>query len=177
MSQPKIRFEHVWKVFSGDHQVVAIEDFHLEVKEGEFLCVLGPSGCGKTTLLNMLAGLVTPTRGKIYIDDVEVVAPGPDRAYVFQEYALFPWMTVLDNVAFGLESRGIPPKERYRIAQSILNSLGLSNFVQTYPHTLSGGMSRGSPSPGPWPSIPTSSLWMSPLPPSMPRPATSSSRS
>lgn len=139
----KIRFDRVSKVFYADStDTVAVQDVGLDVLDGEFMCVLGPSGCGKTTLLNILAGLLGPTGGRIFINDRAVEGPGDDRAYVFQEYALFPWMTVLDNVAFGLESRGASRQSRHGIARRILQTMGLSEFMRVYPHAISGGMKQ-----------------------------------
>ena len=138
--QVKIRFDRVSKVFRGEPaDIVALQDIALDVLDGEFLCVLGPSGCGKTTLLNILAGLLKPSGGRAHIDGRTVTGPGNDRAYVFQEYALFPWMTVLDNVAFGIESRGSPRETRHRIARQILETMGLGEFIGSFPHAISGG--------------------------------------
>src|SRR5437763_2127472 len=90
----------------GDELRLVLDNVSLDIADGEFLCILGPSGCGKTTLLNLIAGIIPVTEGEISIDGSPVSGPGPERAYVFQDHALFPWMTVRDNVAFGLESRG-----------------------------------------------------------------------
>ncbi len=139
----KIRFDRVSKVFHTDSaDTVALQDVALDVLDGEFLCILGPSGCGKTTLLNILAGLLGPTSGRSLNDGRPVEGPGDDRAYVFQEYALFPWMTVLDNVAFGLESRGIRRETRQQIAGQILQTMGLGEFMGAHPHAISGGMKQ-----------------------------------
>src|SRR3954467_13818894 len=97
------------KVFkTAERDVVALKDIELEIPQGQFVCLLGPSGCGKSTLLNAIAGFALPSSGRIVADGREVTAPGPERGMVFQEYALFPWMTVADNVAFGLEIKGMP---------------------------------------------------------------------
>ena len=103
MTASQIQIQAVHKVFStGGAEVVALKDIDLEIKQGEFVCLLGPSGCGKSTLLNAVAGFSLPSTGRILVDGSEVAKPGPDRGMVFQEYALFPWMTVERNVAFGL---------------------------------------------------------------------------
>ena len=139
----KIRVDRVTKLFStGDSEILAVDDVSMDIRLGEFLCILGPSGCGKTTLLNMMAGLLPPTRGQILIDDRAVEGPGNDRTFVFQEYALFPWMTVLENVAFGLESRGVGQEERQDSARKILENMGLGEFVDAFPHAISGGMKQ-----------------------------------
>ncbi len=120
--------------------VSALENVSLSVEAGEFCCIVGPSGCGKSTLLRVLAGLVPASAGEVHIR-----SDGQDRpltAMVFQEYALLPWRTVLDNVAFGPENRGVPRPERYRIARAILVKVGLSGFEHAYPHQLSGGMKQ-----------------------------------
>ncbi|GGX76205.1 nitrate/sulfonate/bicarbonate ABC transporter ATP-binding protein [Pseudoduganella dura] len=131
----------VSKVFAtGGREVVALKDIDLAIPRGQFVCLLGPSGCGKSTLLNAVAGFAPPSSGLIRADGQLVVAPGPERGMVFQEYALFPWMTVEDNVAFGLEIKG-QPKERIRATvDKLLAMLSLSDFRQRYPKDLSGGM-------------------------------------
>ncbi|WP_404433835.1 ABC transporter ATP-binding protein [Microbacterium lacus] len=122
---------------------VAIEGVDLDVQEGEFITVLGPSGCGKTTFMNVIAGLVKPTAGEVLIDGVAVTGPGPDRAVVFQDYALLPWRTVADNVRFGLEMqkklRGAGWRER---VQEAIELVGLAGFESSYPRELSGGMQQ-----------------------------------
>ncbi len=139
----KIRFDRVSKVFHTETgKTEALQGIRLDVVDGEFLCILGPSGCGKTTLLNILAGLLKSSGGSTLIDGQSVEGPGDNRAYVFQEYALFPWMTVLDNVAFGIESRGVPRETRHRIARQILETMGLGEFIESHPHAISGGMKQ-----------------------------------
>jgi NitT/TauT family transport system ATP-binding protein len=125
---------------SGD--VVALEHIQASVGEGEFVCLLGPSGCGKSTLLRIVAGLIPASGGRVLIDSTPVQGCGPDRAFVFQEYALFPWMTVQDNVAFGLAARGVAPEEQRRRALELLKVVGLAQFAEKYPHHLSGGMKQ-----------------------------------
>ncbi len=120
--------------------VTALEDVSLSVAAGEFCCIVGPSGCGKSTLLRVLAGLIPHTHG-----EVRIRSDGQQRpltAMVFQDYALLPWRTVLDNVAFGPENRGVPREQRYRLAREILSKVGLAGFEHAYPHQLSGGMKQ-----------------------------------
>jgi len=118
----------------------AIEDLNLAVHDKEFVCVLGPSGCGKTTLLRMIAGLDTATSGEILLDGSRIAGPDPKIGIVFQEYSLFPWRNVIDNVAFGLEMKGVGNDERYRVAREYLDLVGLAQFAKSYPSELSGGM-------------------------------------
>jgi len=120
--------------------LTAIESLDLTVKDKEFVCVLGPSGCGKTTLLRMIAGLDAATGGEIMLDGAQITGPDARVGIVFQEYSLFPWRSVLDNVAFGLEMRGIAREERNRIANQYLDLVGLTSFTKSYPSELSGGM-------------------------------------
>jgi NitT/TauT family transport system ATP-binding protein len=140
-SAPAIRVEGVRKTFAtGGREVVALDGIDLEVAAGEFVCLLGPSGCGKSTLLNAVAGFSPPTSGRILAGGREVTSPGPDRAMVFQEYALFPWMTVAANVAFGLEVKGTPAAEIRSTVDAWLAKLGLTDFRDRFPKDLSGGM-------------------------------------
>jgi NitT/TauT family transport system ATP-binding protein len=120
----------------------ALVDINLQIKEGEFVCLLGPSGCGKSTLLKIIAGLIPATSGRISINGKPVSGPGPERAVVFQDYALFPWMTVRDNVEFGLEARRLPLAERREVSKRLLKVVGLSDFAERFPHQLSGGMKQ-----------------------------------
>jgi len=124
----------------SDRRLVALWRVALSISAGEFVTVVGPSGCGKTTLLNTIAGLVRPTEGRVLVDGAEITGPGPDRAVVFQDYALFPWRTVWDNVRFGLEEQ---PKLRDnadgRIA-AVIKMVDLSGFEGAFPRELSGGM-------------------------------------
>jgi NitT/TauT family transport system ATP-binding protein len=137
----QVDIQGVHKVFrSGEREVVALADINLEIERGEFICILGPSGCGKSTLLNAIAGFAPPTAGTILVDNVAVTGPGPERAMVFQEYALFPWMTVAENVAFGLEIKNLPKGEiAVRVAE-LLKQLQLADFRDRFPKDLSGGM-------------------------------------
>jgi ABC-type nitrate/sulfonate/bicarbonate transport system ATPase subunit len=116
------------------------EDISFAVKEGEFVSIIGPSGCGKSTLLNLAAGLDEANAGAVYVDGARVAGPGLDRGVVFQEFALFPWLTVLGNVAFGLRSKGVPATERDATARKYVQLVGLGGFESYHPYRLSGGM-------------------------------------
>jgi NitT/TauT family transport system ATP-binding protein len=129
------------KVFqTAEREVVALKDINLEIPQGQFVCLLGPSGCGKSTLLNAVAGFAPPSSGSITADGKLVTAPGPERGMVFQEYALFPWMTVADNVAFGLQIKGQPREQINATVDKLLTMLSLQDFRNRYPKDLSGGM-------------------------------------
>ncbi|KQX45976.1 ABC transporter ATP-binding protein [Paenibacillus sp. Root444D2] len=120
----------------------ALDQVSLTIKKGEFVSVVGPSGCGKSTLLNLIAGFEKVSSGTITVGGQKVTAPGADRIVVFQEHGLFPWLTVLDNVAFGLKQKGLSKKERYALAFEQIKAVHLSKFVDRYPHELSGGMKQ-----------------------------------
>lgn len=136
-----IEIRGVRKVFSGkEGEVLALDGIDLLVQPGQFVCLLGPSGCGKSTLLNVVAGFVKASSGVVRVEGREVRGPGPDRAMVFQEYALFPWMTVKDNVAFGLEVRGDRREQIRERVDELLGKLGLRGFEDRFPKDLSGGM-------------------------------------
>jgi NitT/TauT family transport system ATP-binding protein len=120
--------------------IEALRGINLDFERGKLTTLLGPSGCGKTTLLKIIAGLVPATSGQIRINGKVVTGPGPERAFVFQDFALMPWATVLRNVGFGLELKGVPQAERHRIARHYIAEVGLSGFEEKYPHELSGGM-------------------------------------
>jgi NitT/TauT family transport system ATP-binding protein len=120
--------------------VQALGDINFTVEEGEFVCVIGPSGCGKSTLISLIAGLEFPDSGEVFVDSKTVEGPSCDRIVVFQEAALFPWLSVLDNVAFGLKIAGVPEEERRRKALDVIKLVHLSRFVNAHPHELSGGM-------------------------------------
>ncbi len=122
--------------------LLALDGISLSVPVGEFCLLLGPSGCGKSTLLNIIAGFLKPTTGKVLHEGREVSGPDRRRTVVFQDYALFPWMTVQQNVEFGLKSQGIPPKERAETARSFIGLVHLSGFEDRYPHEISGGMKQ-----------------------------------
>ncbi len=123
-------------------RVVALNGVDLEVATGELLTVVGPSGCGKTTLLNILAGLIQPTRGAVLLDGRPVVGPGRDRGVVFQEFAILPWRTVARNIAHGLEIQGMPRAEREASVRRFVELVGLTGSEGKYPHELSGGMKQ-----------------------------------
>jgi NitT/TauT family transport system ATP-binding protein len=135
MSEPALQIRGVRKEFGP---IVALDRIDLDVAAGEFVCLLGPSGCGKSTLLNAIAGFTQPTSGEIFAFGKRVARPEPERAMVFQEYALFPWMTVRDNVAFGLQIRG--DREAQAKAEALLHKLALGGFGDRFPKDLSGGM-------------------------------------
>jgi NitT/TauT family transport system ATP-binding protein len=140
---PKIQIEGVSKWFGGTtHPTPALLDISLEVHTNEFVCLLGPSGCGKSTLLNIVAGFIPPSVGRVLADGTAVAAPGPDRGVVFQEYALFPWLTVEENVEFGPKLKGIPRPERQQVAEKYLDLVGLSAHRRKFPAQLSGGMKQ-----------------------------------
>ncbi|MGX9221249.1 ABC transporter ATP-binding protein [Massilia varians] len=139
--EPHIRVAGVHKMFeTGGRTVTALQDIDLDIPRGQFTCLLGPSGCGKSTLLNAVAGFSLPSSGTITVDGNPVTAPGPDRGMVFQEYALFPWMTVEDNIAFGLHIKGLGKAEIRARVGDLLGMLSLSDFRQRFPKDLSGGM-------------------------------------
>jgi ABC-type nitrate/sulfonate/bicarbonate transport system ATPase subunit len=124
----------------GERRVIALENIDLSVADREFVAILGPSGCGKSTLLNMVAGFDRPTRGSVRVAGEEIVAPSPSRAVVFQEPALFPWLSVLENVVFGPKARRQPAADYSRRAAQIIEQVGLHGFEASYPAELSGGM-------------------------------------
>jgi NitT/TauT family transport system ATP-binding protein len=139
MSQIAVR--DVSKVFSADGRSVhALKQIDLNVAPGEFVCLLGPSGCGKSTLMNAVAGFSPPTRGSIVVDGKPVTRPGPDRGMVFQEYALFPWMTVAQNVGFAMQVQGRANDEIHETVDRLLDKLKLKEFRDRFPKDLSGGM-------------------------------------
>ena len=146
MSAPKLVIERVGKRFDtpGQKSTVAIEDLSIDVQQGEFLAIVGPSGCGKTTVLNMLAGLETPTTGSVAIDGRPITGPAPERGVMFQDYALFPWQTVEGNVGFGLEhgpaGEGLTADARAERVRRYIDLVGLAGAERKYPHQLSGGM-------------------------------------
>jgi NitT/TauT family transport system ATP-binding protein len=134
---PIIEVAGIHKNF-GDTQ--ALRGIDLGFEEGRLTSLLGPSGCGKTTLLKIVAGLLAPTSGEVRVRGKRVTGPGPERAFVFQDFALMPWATVMRNVAFGLELRGVPREQREETAQRYIEIVGLTGFADKYPHELSGGM-------------------------------------
>jgi NitT/TauT family transport system ATP-binding protein len=139
-AQPRgIEVRGISKAFG---RVRALEAVSLSVEPGEFVAIIGPSGCGKTTLLKIVAGLIRPDAGRVEIGGTPVTGPGPDRAMVFQDFALLPWATVLRNVTFGLEVRGVTRTVRHAVAQRVIAKVGLTGFEHHYPHQLSGGMQQ-----------------------------------
>lgn len=139
----KVEIDAIRKVFPTSRgEVVALNDTSLTISNNEFICVVGPSGCGKTTLLNILAGLDVPTSGEVRIDGKSIHGPSSERGVVFQQYALFPWLTVRQNVEFGLKLKGIGKVERKSIAEKYIESVGLKDFANAYPKELSGGMKQ-----------------------------------
>jgi len=142
VSTAKLRIEDVALRFvpKSGAPVTALENISLDVGDQEFSVIVGPSGCGKTSLLRLVAGLIEPTQGAIWLDDTRVTGPGRDRGMVFQSYTLFPWLTVQRNVEFGLKLAGMPADERRDIARRFIAQVGLDGFEQHYPRQLSGGM-------------------------------------
>lgn len=147
----KLKIENVYKSFTAKkvkgakvqaEDFVAVENLSLDVKAGEFVAIVGPSGCGKSTLLDLLAGLTTPSSGQITINGQVIKKPGLDRGIVFQQYALFPWLTAIENIEFGLDAKGVDKQQRYQTAKYFLNLVGLSEFEHHYPNELSGGMKQ-----------------------------------
>lgn len=137
----KVRIEGLYKVFdAGGGKVVAIQDVSLTIPDGEFLCIVGPSGCGKTTLLRILAGLETPSEGVISVFQRD--KDKPINSMIFQEQSVFPWMTVKDNIAYGLRMRGADRKLTEETVDFYVKKIGLSKFAKAYPHQLSGGMKQ-----------------------------------
>lgn len=135
--------DHVEKIYQGrSGEVVALNGVDMEIGENEFVCVVGPSGCGKSTLLNIIAGLEKPTSGRVCVKGKEVVNPGSERGVIFQQYALFPWLTVKKNVKFGLKLRGVKEPELSAIADKYIRLVGLEEFGDSYPKELSGGMKQ-----------------------------------
>jgi NitT/TauT family transport system ATP-binding protein len=122
--------------------VQALDHVTVEVEDGHFVCIVGASGCGKSTLLNIMAGLIRPTSGTIEVGERAVTGPGADRGMVFQSYTLFPWLRVRENIEFGPSLNGVAADERRRIAESLLEEMGLAEFARAYPRELSGGMKQ-----------------------------------
>ena len=139
----KLKIDNVKKIYnSRNGEMVALNGVSLDIYENEFICVVGPSGCGKSTLLNSIAGLLEPSSGSVYCDGKEVKGTGTERGVVFQQYALFPWMTVKKNVMFGLGLQGIKGKEAEEIAMKYIKMVQLEDFLDHYPKELSGGMKQ-----------------------------------
>lgn len=142
---PKLLVQNVSRVFPGVRGAAptrALEPTNLTVAENDFITVLGPSGCGKSTLLRIVAGLDRPTAGDVLLDGRAVRGPGPDRGMVFQSYTLFPWLTVSENIAFGLTEKGVPAAQSREIVAAYVEKVGLRGFENHYPKQLSGGMQQ-----------------------------------
>ncbi len=127
---------------AGPARFEALHDISMSIRPGEFICLLGPSGCGKSTLLGALAGHLRTTRGSMRVDGAEIAGPDPERGLVFQQHTLFPWKTILDNVAYGLKMKGVDRRTRDRDARQLIELMGLSGFETRYPRELSGGMQQ-----------------------------------
>jgi len=142
VAPPKLRIDNVALRFTSRSgvPVTALEEISLDVEDKEFSVIVGPSGCGKTSLLRLVAGLIEPTEGSIFLDSTRIVGPGKERGMVFQSYTLFPWLTVQDNVEFGLRIGGLPAVQRQEIARRFIAQVGLEGFERNYPKQLSGGM-------------------------------------
>jgi ABC-type nitrate/sulfonate/bicarbonate transport system ATPase subunit len=141
----KLVIDNVARIFPavrGGTPTRALEPTNLSVADNDFVTILGPSGCGKSTLLRMVAGLDTPTTGRILLDGKAITGPGADRGMVFQSYTLFPWLTVSENISFGLRERGVSTRERNDIAKQWLEKVGLTSFANHFPKQLSGGMQQ-----------------------------------
>jgi NitT/TauT family transport system ATP-binding protein len=142
-ARPVLEINNLSKYYEDDYSdeiVTAIGDVSFSVARGEFVSILGPSGCGKTTVLNIIAGFLPPSSGTMLLNGKPILEPGPDRGVVFQSFALFPWKTVLQNVAFGLKMRGIARAQRDETAREYVKIVGLEGSENRYPHELSGGM-------------------------------------
>jgi NitT/TauT family transport system ATP-binding protein/sulfonate transport system ATP-binding protein len=140
-----LKIERVSRTFpgrQGNPPTRALEPTNLDVGNNDFVTILGPSGCGKSTLLRIVAGLDRPTEGRVVLDGREVAGPGADRGMVFQSYTLFPWLTVRENIAFGLRERGVPEAERGKIVDGFIQRVGLAGFANHWPKQLSGGMQQ-----------------------------------
>jgi NitT/TauT family transport system ATP-binding protein len=143
LGERKIEVQGITKEYvNGRERLVALQPIDLEVRRGEFLCIVGPSGCGKSTLLHIIAGLDKPSGGTILIDGQPTSGPGPDRILIFQELGLFPWLNVRENVEFGLKMKGVPRNERKERARHFIQLVHLSQFENSYIHQLSGGMKQ-----------------------------------
>ncbi len=150
--QPKLEVHNLAKIFptssanqkqSHRHQkLVALDNINLNIYPNEFVCIVGASGCGKSTLLNIIAGLMPPSSGKVVLNGTELLGPGADRGMVFQNYTLFPWLTVAENISFGLTLKQIPKAQRKEIISYYLEIIGLTKFAHVYPKKLSGGMKQ-----------------------------------
>ena len=139
----RAQFDHVSLTFDTPKgKLRVVDDVTYDINDGEFIAVIGPSGCGKTTMMNMLAGFQKPTKGKVLFDGTPVSGPGPERGVIFQEYGVFPWLTVKENITFGLQLKAnhVPASKRKQICEHYLSLMGLTDFANSYPKHLSGGM-------------------------------------
>jgi NitT/TauT family transport system ATP-binding protein len=138
-----IEFKQVTRVFKRDGKdFLTIDGFDLTVNDQEFVAIVGPSGCGKTTCMRMVAGLEFPSTGVVSVSNQPVTSPGPERAVVFQQFALFPWKSVYDNIDFGLRAKGLPQEKRHQIITHYIGLMNLKGYESAYPHQLSGGMQQ-----------------------------------
>jgi NitT/TauT family transport system ATP-binding protein/sulfonate transport system ATP-binding protein len=138
-----LRITGAGKIFNASNgPVEALNDIHITIEKGEFVCLLGASGCGKSTLLRIIAGFEQVSRGSVSAHGIDVDRPGPDRGMVFQDYALFPWLTVRENIEFGPRHRGVPSQDIARTTERFLTMVGLATCADRYPHQLSGGMKQ-----------------------------------
>ncbi|CQR71099.1 Aliphatic sulfonates import ATP-binding protein SsuB [Sporomusa ovata DSM 2662] len=143
MTQDKVIIDGVSKIFTGkERQVIALAEASFTVKPSEFVTILGPSGCGKSTILKIVAGLEEPTSGRVLLDGREITGPGSDRGMVFQTYTLFPWLTVRENIEFGLDVAGKSKQERTEVSDHYIEKIGLRGFETFFPRDLSGGMKQ-----------------------------------
>ncbi|WP_036483808.1 ABC transporter ATP-binding protein [Myxosarcina sp. GI1] len=150
--QPKLEVRNLSKTFHSNginrqthkpqKQILALDNITFDIYPREFVCIVGASGCGKSTLLNIIAGLLPPSTGKVSLDGTELLGPSADRGMVFQNYTLFPWLTVADNIGFGLKLKKISPTQRKQIIGYYLEIIGLTQFANAYPKQLSGGMKQ-----------------------------------
>jgi NitT/TauT family transport system ATP-binding protein len=139
----KIRLEDVSKIFSTPQgPVEALRCANLHIGVNEIVCIVGPSGCGKSTILNLIAGFLMPSSGKVLVNEKSVTGPGADRAVVFQQDSVFPWLTVAKNLDYGPRARGVPSKRRKAIVANLLRTVGLEEYADLYPRQLSGGMKK-----------------------------------
>lgn len=139
----KADIRNLKKIYKSQRgEVIALNGVNLQIKENTFVCIVGPSGCGKTTLLNILAGLETPTSGEVYVDGKTIDGPDSERGVIFQQYALFPWLTVEKNIQFGLKCKKLPKQEIKQISDHYIDMVGLNDFKDSFPKELSGGMKQ-----------------------------------
>ncbi len=142
-AKDKIVADHISVEYEKDTKsLLAVDDVSMTIQDGEFVVIVGPSGCGKTTFMNTIAGLVRPIKGRVLMDGQEITGPSAERGVVFQQFALFPWKTVYENIEFGLKYRGIGKEQRAEIVRKYIQMVKLEGFENSYPHELSGGMKQ-----------------------------------